>query len=237
MLRRIPRARPHVLVTAGPTREYLDPVRFITNRSTGELGVVLATEARRRGWSVTLLLGAHEPPSLSRFRSLHGRANLLRFETTRDLEWLLARTFWRSDALFMTAAVGDFAPERPFSHKLKRRPALRVKFRATRDLVAALAKRKGRRVVVGFSLETDAWRKHARLKKARKRVDILVATRAAARHDPFGSSSMDVFLLDGQTQRSFRRLSKQRLARLLLDRVAHRLQASPRWRNWQTPGT
>ncbi len=217
---------PRLLVTAGPTREYLDPVRYITNRATGELGITLAREARRAGFGVTLLLGAVDAPALRGIR-------VLRYETTQDLSKLLAREFQRSDALLMTAAVGDFIPARLSARKMKRTPSLTVRFRETPDLVAGVAKRKGRRIVVGFSLETEAWRAHARRKKRAKQLDVLVATRLVGRgHHPFGRNPMDALILNGGARAFYPRVSKRRLARLLLRILVQRLHALPRWRNW-----
>lgn len=216
---------PRLLITAGPTREYLDPVRFITNRSTGELGLALAEEARRKGFRVTLLLGAVDAPRLRGIR-------VLRFETTRELARLLDREFRHVDALLMTAAVGDFAPARPSPRKMRRASRLTVRFRQTPDLVARVAKRKGRRIVVGFSLETEAWRGRARAKKRAKQLDVLVATRVAGSRDPFGARPMDALVLNGEAEHFHPRVTKPRLARLLLRILVRRLAASRRWRNW-----
>ena len=137
-----------VLVTAGPTREWLDPVRFLTNRSTGVMGYEIARAAKRMGLSVTLLSG---PTTLVAAKGIR----CISFETTRELEKLLIREFPRHDVLFMTAAVGDYSPISVERSKIKRKSALIVKFRQTPDLLAKLSKLRKKQIVVGFCLETE----------------------------------------------------------------------------------
>jgi len=143
----MPRAR-RLLITAGPTHEPIDAVRYLANRSSGRLGVCLAQAAREAGWSVTLLLGpgtVAPPPGV----------RTLRFESTADLAALLNRHFSDCDVLIMAAAVADYRPRRVTSSKLPRgRRVLTLRLERTPDLVAACAARKRPgQWIIGFALE------------------------------------------------------------------------------------
>jgi len=161
-----------LLITAGPTREPIDSVRFISNRSSGKVGLALAQAALDAKHAVTLLLGpgpgdADAPPGCA----LH------RFETTDELESLL-RTHWPShDALIMAAAVADYRPAKPSAGKLPRGERMTVELEPTPDLVASLAtaKRPNQRVIA-FALEEPAQLEaRAAAKLRRKNVDAIVA--------------------------------------------------------------
>src|SRR4051812_9405705 len=145
-------ARPRVLITAGPTHEPIDAVRFIGNRSSGRVGVALADEAARRGWDVMLLLGpTHRTPTDSRVR-------LARFRTAAELEGLIAAEGGRWDVLVMAAAVADFRPgagSRMPEGKFRRvEGRLGLDLEPTPDLLAGVAtgRREGQ-LIVGFALE------------------------------------------------------------------------------------
>jgi len=137
-----------ILVTAGPTRQYIDSVRFITNASSGRMGCAVAAEAVRAGHEVTLLLGpvSAEPPAGCR---------LERFVSVADLKGALEASFHACDALVMAAAVGDFVPERPSDTKLARSAGpVTIRLLPTEDLLAGLRGRKRTgQVVVAFAVE------------------------------------------------------------------------------------
>lgn len=160
-----------MLITAGPTREPIDAVRYLSNRSSGRLGLALAGAARRAGWSVTLLLGPVEvePPE--------GVA-LHRFETAGQLEALLAEHFPRCDVLVMAAAVADYRPVSAEAGKLDRRGGKRtLELEPVPDLLARCAeeKRAGQRVI-GFALERpEELAERAQRKLREKGVDAIVA--------------------------------------------------------------
>ena len=181
-----------MLITAGPTREPIDAVRFISNRSSGRMGGAVAEAAASRGHDVTLLLG----PVLAS-ASLGERVRVERFETAADLERLLGEHFPACDALVMAAAVADFRPLTPTRHKIPRSGdrrktprgedegegesegagGLELKLEPTPDLVAGCAAgRRGDQSVVAFSLEEESsLERRAREKMARKGVDATVA--------------------------------------------------------------
>lgn len=199
-----------ILVTAGPTREMIDPVRFITNLSTGEMGYAVAREARRKGYEVTLISGptALTPPRGVRFVPI---------VTVDELTRALDRYFSRTDVLVMSAAVGDFAPLRRATRKIPRQRILTLRFRETPDLIRRMAGRKGRRVVIGFSLETDSWLARSRSKREAKKLDGMVANYFSNRQNPFGRTGVHVALIDARKIRVLRFTSKSKLARRLLD--------------------
>ena len=164
-----------LLITAGPTREYIDPVRYISNDSSGRMGVALARAARDRGHRVTLIHGplAVRVPVRVVARPVVSAEQMLR----------ACRAAWpRHDALLMAAAVADYAPLRAHALKLKksdRPPALRL--RPTPDVLADLSRRRRPgQIVVGFALEDRAGRRNAEEKLRRKGLDAIVLNRPAA---------------------------------------------------------
>ena len=168
-----PRGR--LLITAGPTHEPIDAVRYIANRSSGRLGIALADAAAERGWAVTLLLG---PTPLS---PAHPRVRVVRFRSTADLESELRTHFGGCDVLVMAAAVADYRPricEADLERKHRRRgEGMVLELAATPDLLAGVAaRRRPDQTVVGFALEPrDEMLDSARRKLERKKVDLVVA--------------------------------------------------------------
>jgi phosphopantothenoylcysteine decarboxylase/phosphopantothenate--cysteine ligase len=171
----------HVLVTAGPTREYIDSVRFITNASTGRMGCAVAAAAASAGHRVTLLLAeavaaGHEPPP---------DCEVVPFVTVAELKAALEARFDGCDALVMAAAVGDFTPAEPHRGKLARSAGpVTLRLLPTEDLLASLAarKRKGQ-TVVAFAVEDgppEAAEAKARAEMAAKGADCVVVNTPAA---------------------------------------------------------
>lgn len=163
---------PRLLITAGPTHEPIDRVRYIANRSSGRLGVALADRSAHDGWDVTLLLG---PVAL---RPSDPRVRVVSFVSTADLESLLQIEFARCDVLVMAAAVADYRPVRTSDSKVRRTEAgLVIELESTPDLLAACSSRRtpGQRIV-GFALEPrERLVESARAKVSRKGLDLCVA--------------------------------------------------------------
>lgn len=157
-----------ILITAGPTREYFDTVRFLSNPSSGKMGYALARAAVRRGHDVVLVSGpvALRPPR---------GARLIRVTTAAEMAAAGKQAFTRVDAAIMTAAVCDYRPAARVMHKLKKasRP-LHVRLEPTEDIAASLGRRKGRRLLIGFAMEDHHHRRFAAEKLARKRCDAIV---------------------------------------------------------------
>ena len=161
-----------VLITAGPTREPIDDVRFISNRSSGQMGFALAEAASAAGHEVTLLLGpVLLPPSVAE------RVNVIRFNTTADLEALLAEHFPKSDVLIKAAAVADYRPAKLIEGKTPRGEGLSITLEPTPDLVAGCAKTKrDDQTIIAFALEDpDVLETRAVEKMQRKKVDAILA--------------------------------------------------------------
>lgn len=208
-----------MLITAGPTREPIDAVRFIGNRSSGKLGVAVAMAAAEAGWRVLLLLGpvAIEPPE-------HRLISNLRFETTADLETLLVTHQVEADALIMAAAVADFRPGSVVRGGKLRRTAegLTLKLEPTPDLLAgcsrARAKKHLQQVLVGFALEKRAeLEASAKGKLVRKGVDAVVANELQTMEAD--TIRAKVFIADGTTEAPKGTLSKVRFAQWLVELV------------------
>jgi phosphopantothenoylcysteine decarboxylase/phosphopantothenate--cysteine ligase len=158
-----------VLITAGSTREYLDPVRFLSNASSGRMGCALAAAAREAGHAVTLILGPGtvEPPPVD---------ELVRITSAADMfEAVLAR-FDGCDVFIAAAAVCDYRPVQREERKIKKTGGrISVELERTADILLAMGKRRRRQVLVGFCLETEDLQRRARHKLQVKRLDLVVA--------------------------------------------------------------
>ena len=162
------------LITAGPTREYLDPVRFISNPSSGRMGLALARAALRRGHQVTLVLG----PVQTR---LPQKASVIHVETTEQMAQACFEHFPRADCLIMAAAVCDYQPAKGCTTKIKKSSApLTLKLKPTTDILAELGRRKRRQLLIGFALETNDPRVHALAKLKEKKLDYIIANTPAS---------------------------------------------------------
>jgi len=200
-----------LLVAFGPTWEAIDPVRILTNRSTGTMGYAIAQEALRRGHRVSCVVGPCPQTPLK-------KARWIPVEGSREMGKALQKLFPACDALVMAAAISDFRPRRVFSQKLKRDSPLTLRLTATPDFLAGLSRKKGRRVLVGFALESRNLLAEAKRKLREKRLDLLVANRVNGTGHPFGNRLVSVVLLDKKgKQKRFQSISKQVLARRLLD--------------------
>jgi len=180
----------HVLVSAGPTQEPVDPVRYLSNRSSGKMGWALARMARRRGARVTLVAGptALPPPPGVEFVPV---------ATAEEMARAVERAFATATVVVMAAAVADYRPRRPLARKLKKGPAtLTLELERNPDILAGLARKKGRRLVVGFAAETHDVVAEARRKLRAKRLDLIVANDVSAPGVGFGADDNAVRLLD-----------------------------------------
>lgn len=162
-----------VLVTAGPTYEPIDPVRFIGNRSSGKMGFALAAAAAQRGAEVTLISG---PVSLKTPRNVRR----IDVETAKEMAEAVEKEFGATDMLVMSAAVADYSPRSAASQKIKREQAgaLTIELVPNPDILRTAGEKKQSRVVVGFALETDNGVDNARKKMAAKQLDMIVLNNA-----------------------------------------------------------
>ncbi|MSR77345.1 MAG: phosphopantothenoylcysteine decarboxylase [Candidatus Omnitrophica bacterium] len=198
-----------ILITAGPTREMLDPVRFLSNLSTGEMGYTLARMAQARGYHVTLISGptALQPPSGVKFISIM---------SAEELQCACRKEFPKQDALVMSAAVCDFTVASRHPQKIQRTKIRSLQLRQTPDIVAGLAKKKGKRIVIGFCLETVDWLERAGEKLRRKGLDGIVANYYQKGHVPFGNRRINAAFLDHRTTRLLKKQSKSQVSLALL---------------------
>jgi phosphopantothenoylcysteine decarboxylase / phosphopantothenate---cysteine ligase len=207
-----------ILVTAGPTVEPIDAVRFVGNRSSGKMGYLVAEEAARRGASVTLVSGpAHlsDPPGVE----------VVRVETAEEMRDAVVERFDGADAVVKAAAVADWRPKERAEEKLKKEggpPDLLLE--PTPDILRELGERKGHQVLVGFAAETDNLEAEGRRKLAEKRLDLMVVNQVGAPGTGFEADTNRALVLsaDGRDV-PLREWTKRDLARAICDRLAELL--------------
>lgn len=203
-----------LLVTAGPTYEPIDPVRFIGNRSSGKTGYLLAEEAARRGAVVTLVSG---PTSLP---DPFGCA-VVRVESAAQMHEAAMGAFADADAVVATAAVSDMRPVRAAGQKIKKDAAPdTLALEPTADILGEMGDSKGDRILIGFAAESDDLLGNARSKLARKSLDLVVANDITLAGLGFGSDSNRVTLVAGDLAEELPVSSKRAIARVLCDRLA-----------------
>lgn len=204
-----------ILVSAGPTHEDLDPVRFLTNRSTGKMGYALARMARRRGAQVCLVSGpaALEAP---------WGVEVAPVRSALEMQQALSARFAEAHALIMSAAVSDYRPAGFQEQKIKRgQEEMLVRLSHNPDILAGLGAAKTRQVLVGFAAETQDLQRHAQEKLGRKHLDMIVANDVSAPDAGFGVDTNRVTLIhrSGEVE-VLPLLSKEAVADQVLDRVA-----------------
>ena len=179
-----------ILVTAGPTREKIDPVRFISNYSTGSFGYKIAEAAHRKKHHVTLVSG---PTCLKAPRGVR----IIMVESAREMRAAVLREFKKSDCLIMAAAVSDWRVKEEKRAKIKKLKAMRtLKLVENPDILREAAARKGNRVVVGFVLETENLEKNAVKKLKAKSLDLIVANRLTHDKNVFSDNKTSVLIVD-----------------------------------------
>lgn len=204
-----------VLISAGGTREPIDPVRFIGNRSSGRMGLALAERAASRGAEVTLVaanVSLPAPPGVRR----------VDVETAAELGGALAREFHSTDVLVMAAAPADFRPAQPAGTKIHReRPdGLELDLEPTEDILAGLsARRREDQTIIGFAAETDAGVERARVKLARKGADAIVLNDVSRAEIGFESSENEVIVVERDGEHHVPLASKEQIADAILDSV------------------
>ena len=217
----------HVMVTAGPTYEDLDPVRYIGNRSSGKMGFAIAAEAGRRGASVTLVTGPVnvEQPTVSEIVRVRGA------EEMHDAVMSRADAM---DVVVMAAAVADYTPVSRAPQKIAKSPdateTLTVTLRRTPDILAELGQRRiarnGGPVLVGFAAETEQVVEHAKAKREKKQVDLIVANDVSRADSGFDVDTNAVTLASADGTESVPVLAKSQVAARILDRVEQLLSGS-----------
>ena len=202
-----------VLVTAGGTREPIDPVRFLGNRSSGKMGHAIADAAARRGAAVTLVTTAK--------RESDPHVDVVAVESAEEMHDAVLERYLDTDVVVMAAAVADFRPKAVAPEKLKKHDGVpEIVLEPTPDILGALGERKTHQLLVGFAAETERVRDNAAAKLAAKRVDLMVANDVSAPDAGFEVDTNRVVLLDSTGRVEEPPLStKIALADLILDRV------------------
>jgi phosphopantothenoylcysteine decarboxylase/phosphopantothenate--cysteine ligase len=213
----------HVVVTAGPTYEDIDPVRYVGNRSSGRMGFAIAAEARRRGAQVTLVAGPTtvEPPATDA---------MIRVRSAAEMHFAVLDVASRADVVVMAAAVADYTPARQAAQKVAKTDApMTLTLERTRDILADLARlpsrASGAPVLVGFAAETGDAVAKARAKRAKKNVELIVANDVSQPGAGFDADTNAVTLVTADDERDVPLQGKDRIAAAILDRVEELIHA------------
>lgn len=202
-----------ILVTAGPTQESIDPVRYITNHSTGKMGYALAKMAMLRGAEVTLVSGrtALEPPRFVEVVLVVSAEDMYQAVTTRAKE---------QDIIIKAAAVADYRPATVAEEKIKKTEnAASIKLERTRDILAALGEDKGKTCLCGFSMETENMLENSRKKLKKKNLDMIVANNLKVEGAGFGTDTNVITILTEEKELELPQMSKEEAANRILDEL------------------
>ena len=201
-----------VLITAGPTREKIDPVRYLTNRSSGRMGYALAEAALRRGARVLLVSGptALTPP---------GAAEVTRVESAEEMHQAVLKLLPEATIVIKTAAVSDYRPKAPASQKIKRSGPLTLELEPTIDILAEVARHKQSQLIVGFAAETQNVLENARKKLASKSLDAIVVNDVSREGVGFDSDRNAVTIITQHEVVEVPETTKWEVAQRVLDQI------------------
>jgi phosphopantothenoylcysteine decarboxylase/phosphopantothenate--cysteine ligase len=202
-----------VLITAGPTREKIDPVRYLTNRSSGRMGYALAEAALRRGARVLLVSG---PTNLTS----PGGAEVTRVESAEQMREATLRLFPEATIVIKTAAVADYRPKSAAEQKIKRKGAMSLELEPTSDILAELARSKRSQIIVGFAAETEDVLENARKKLLAKGLDAIVVNDVSHEGAGFDSDRNAVTIITQSEVTEVPETTKWEVAQRVLDQVA-----------------
>mgnify|MGYP005842568453 CR=1 FL=1 len=209
-----PLAGKRLLVTAGPTREEVDPVRYFTNRSTGKMGYAIAEESARMGASVTLISGPTNLPDLE-------NVTTIKIETAQEMYEKVVSLYDESDVVLKAAAVADYRPKRTFSHKMKKQSGpLQLEMERTIDILKSLGEKKKHQLLIGFAAETEDVAQYARKKLLDKNLDMIVANDLCKEGAGFaGNTNIVTFYRKDNSMTELPLLSKNEVAKAILQEV------------------
>lgn len=202
----------NIIVTAGPTIAPIDPVRFITNRSTGKMGYAIAKEARNRGAIVTLISG---PTNLEAPNNI----NVINVSTNEEMKNEVIKRFDDADIVIKSAAVADYKPKNYSNQKIKKGEGdLVIDFTRDNDILMELGNRKEKQILVGFAAESHNLKENAKLKLQRKNLDYIVANDITASDTGFASEDNKVIVLSKEGKEiHLDKMSKEKIASNLFD--------------------
>jgi phosphopantothenoylcysteine decarboxylase / phosphopantothenate---cysteine ligase len=201
-----------VLVTAGPTREKIDPARYLTNRSSGRMGYAVAEAALRRGARVLLVSG---PTSLTP----PGAAEVTRVESAEQMRKAVLKLLPESTIVVKTAAVSDYRAKSPAAQKIKRKGPIALELEPTPDILKEIAERRQSQIIVGFAAETEHVLENARQKLAAKRLDAIVVNDVSREGIGFDSDRNQVTIITGDEVIEVPETTKWEVAQRVLDQV------------------
>ena len=207
-----------IMITAGPTYEKIDPVRFIGNYSSGKMGIALAEQCARRGAEITLIAG---PVNTSLLASLPDSVNIIRVESCEEMYQAATQSFTRSDAAILCAAVADFRPAAIAEQKIKREnDDLVIRLQPTHDIAAELGSRKQpHQRLVGFALETNDEQQNAQGKLERKNFDFIVLNTLRNEGTCFQSDDNQISIISRDSQQDYPRKPKCEVAKDIIDQL------------------
>ena len=203
-----------LLITAGPTREKIDPVRYLTNRSSGRMGYALAEAASRRGARVLLVSG---PTSLTP----PGSAEVTRVESTDEMRDAVLKLLPQASVVIKTAAVSDYRPRAMEGQKIKGKGAMTLELEATPDILKELSLKKGAQIIVGFAAETENVLENARQKLVSKNLDAIVVNDVSHEGVGFDSDRNAVTIISRDEVVEVPETTKWEVAQRVLDQVVH----------------
>ncbi len=204
-----------ILITAGPTQEPIDPVRFMTNRSSGRMGFALARMARRRGAEVILISGSTHLPVPG------GNIRFVSIRTASEMRDAVLEHYKGCSAIIKAAAVSDYRPKSVSSQKLKKMSArTSLEIERNPDIIGEIGSAKGNRVLVGFAAETEDLVANAREKLSKKQLDLIVANDVSQSDSGFETKTNRVVIIDSRGKaESLPLMTKDEVASIVLDRV------------------
>ena len=204
-----------VLITAGPTREYIDPFRFISNPASGKMGVACGRAAVREGWDVTLIIG---PSTIE----IPDNIKSVRVISAREMRAEVLKRYPRADAVIMAAAVADYRPQKEYSRKLKKgEENFSLPLVKNPDILAELGRRKDGRLLIGFSAETDNDLDKAREKLISKNLDLIIFNNISSPGSGFEADTNEIVLIrrDGSFN-SWPLLEKEEVGRRIIKEIS-----------------
>lgn len=209
-----------ILITAGPTREYWDSVRFMSNPSTGKMGYALAYEAVRRGGDVFLITG---PTHLE----APARVQLFKVETTEEMYSKIISIYPEMNVVIKAAAPSDYRPKQRISGKLKKRNFdsnnLNLELERNPDILKELGEKRGEQILVGFAAETEHLIEYGKQKLKEKHLDLLVANQVGIEFSGFASNTNKAYFITDNAVEELPVLSKEELASRILDWVENKM--------------
>ncbi len=206
----------HILITAGPTRQYIDPIRFITNKSSGKMGYALAKIAKRRGARVTLISGPSsiELPEVDRF---------IRVETTSEMLNQVIKNINEATILLMAAAPLDFEPKNFFNTKIEKKSITSIPLKLCPDILTEVSKIKKKPFIVGFAAEAGLNTERAKIKFKEKALDMIILNDIMQKDRGMGSDTNEVLIIYKKGNKFFEEKtplqSKEKIAGIILSKV------------------